>query len=284
MKHIVFIGILCLYVISTNLKAQSTDILTNNSIINMSSKHLPVSIILGKIKVEKNTFNVGTDSLIQLSESKISEEIINAMIEAAADNNRHLVAFDPNNPLDMHECGIYYYDNIENKKEMTALEASLYSQNKSSGVLASALTYGVAKVKTSVTLDGNAAHFQIRNNHPIFYFYFDLSGKPLSETSNWWFSVATSPNEFLLVTLHENKKTREVVTGSANVSGSTIGVDDKNKAVFKVEKISQGVYKVYFDNFLIDGEYCFMYAGNIPSGFTMTNKVYDFGLHTNQKL
>ncbi len=128
----------------------------------------------------------------------------------------------------------------------------------------------------SVTLDGGEAQLQINELQPEFYFYFDISGNSLNQSSSWMFSTASSPNEFLLVILNKNKKTREVVTGSANISGSSLGVDDKNKATYKVEKITPGIFKVILVD-PIPGEYCFMYAGSVPTGFTL-NKVFDFGL------
>jgi hypothetical protein len=258
------------------LSAQQDEVLTNSSVIDMFSKKLPSSIIMGKIKSAKNTFNVDTDALLLLTENKVPEEIINAMIEAANDNSRKLIVFNPNNPKDMHDPGIYYFKKTGEKVEMIRIDPTIYSQNKSKGALAMTLTYGLAKVKTTVTLDGKSSRLQFSEQRPEFYIYFDISNNKPSETGEWWFSTATSPNEFLLVKLEQNKKTREVVTGSANIMGASVGVDDKNKAVFKTEKISKGIFRIYFDEPL-QGEYCFMYAGNVPTGFSSLDKVYDFG-------
>jgi hypothetical protein len=199
------------------------------------------------------------------------------MVEAANDASKHVVMLDPNNPNDMHESGIYYLKKTADKSELIQLDPTIYSQNNHSGVLASALTYGIAKIKSSVTLDGKDARLQLNDKNPVFYFYFDATGGSISQTSNWWFSTATSPNEFLLVKLSINEKTREVTTGSTNIIGSSIGVDDKNKATFQIEKISSGIYKVFFDEPL-SGEYCFMYSGSVPNGYTNMNKVFDFGI------
>ena len=277
MKNLHLFIIIFFMLVGFNSKAQQSEVLSNETIVGMYSKKLPVSIIIGKIKSSKNNFDVNTDALISLTDNNLPEEIINAMVEAANDNSKHVVQLDPNNPKDMHESGIYYYKKNGEKAELVQLEPSIYSQNKSSGALGSALTYGIAKVKISVTLDGKDAQLQLTETQPEFYFYFDVTGNPLSQTANWWFSAATSPNEFLLVILSENKKTREVTTGSANIGGSSMGVDDKNKAAFKVEKIAPGIYRVFFEKPLT-GEYCFMYAGSVPTGYTSMNKVFDFGI------
>lgn len=256
--------------------AQQAEVLTNESIIEMYNKKLPNSILLAKIKASQNNFDVSTDAIILLIEKKLPEDIVNVMIEAANDNTRHLVKIDPNNPMDMHDTGIYYFKKDSEIPELIQLEPTVYSQNKSKGGLASAFTYGLAKVKAAVTLDGSQAQFQITEKQPEFYFYFDNSA-PSNQNSNWWFTTATSPNEFLLVALSLNKETREVTTGSANITGSSSGVDDKNRADFRVEKMAQGIYRVYFET-PISGEYCFMYAGSVPTGYTTLNKVYDFGI------
>lgn len=263
--------------IAITLFAQQDEVLTNISVIDMFTKKLPTSIIMGKIKSSKNTFNVETEALLLLTGNKIPEEIINAMIEAANDGTRKLIVFDPNNPKDIHAPGIYYFNKVGEKVEMLRLDPSIYSQNKSKGALAMSLTYGLAKVKTMVTIDGKSSRLELNNSKPEFYIYFDVSNNKPTGTGEWWFSTASSPNEFLLVKLEQNKKTREVVTGSANIMGSSVGIDDKNKAVFKTEKIADGIFRIYFDDPL-QGEYCFMYAGTIPTGFTTLDKVYDFGI------
>lgn len=277
MKKLSLNLIFIFFFISTCVVAQQKEVLTNGAIIQMYSKKLPASIIIGKIKSSQNNFDVNTDALISLTDNNIPEDIINAMVDAANDNSRHIVVLDPNNPEDMHESGIYYFKKSMEKSELVQLEPTIYSQSNSSGAIGSALTYGIAKVKTSVTLDGKNAQLQIDEEQPVFYFYFDITGNSLSQSANWWFSAATSPNEFLLVKLSENKKTREVTTGSANIAGTSIGVDNKNKAAFKIEKIATGIYKVSFEKAL-SGEYCFMYAGSVPNGYTSVNKVFDFGI------
>ncbi len=277
MKNLqLFIIVLFLFV-GFSSKAQQVEVLTNKSIVGMYSAKLPTSIIIEKIKSSKNSFDISTNALVSLSNDKLPSEIINAMIGAANDSSKHVIQMDPNNPNDMHEVGIYYYTKDGDKAKLTQLEPSIYSQSKSRGALASALTYGIAKVKSIVTLDGKHAQLQLQNAEPVFYFYFNETGNPLGKTSNWWFSANTNPDEFLLVKLSEKRKTRNVTTGSAGIGGTSIGVADKNKATFRVKKIATGIYKVYFDEPL-SGEYCFMYAGNVPTGFTAMNKVYDFGI------
>ena len=243
----------------------------------MISKKLPSSLIIGKIKASKNSFAVSTDDIVSLIENKVPEDIISIMIEAANDESKRFVVLDPNNPYDMHDPGIYYYNNSSEGEKLIRIDPTIYSQSKNKGGLATELTYGLAKVKTAVTLDGKASRLQLNESNPVFYIYFDTSNSNPSGTGEWWFSTAGSPNEFLLVKLDQNDKSREVVTGSANLMGASVGVDDKNKAIFQTEKIGKGIFKIYF-NEAISGEFCFMYAGSVPTGFSLSNKVYDFGI------
>ncbi len=256
---------------------QQPEVLTNETIIDMYTKGLPASIINARLKTAQNTFDISTEGLVKLSGSKIPEDVINAMVEAAGDPTRHFVKIDPNNPMDMHESGIYYMKKTGESQEIVPLEPTVYSQSKSGGSLASALSYGIAKVKVGVTLDGPTSRLQLADQKPEFYFYFDITKNSLSQTSNWWFATATSPNEFILVDFTVKKKNRDVETGSANIMGSSSGVADKNKIAFKFDKIAPGIYKVYFEK-PISGEFCFMYAGAVPTGYTAVNKVYDFGV------
>ena len=268
--------ILCLFV-NYGVSGQQSDVLSNETIISMYAKGLPASIITSRLKTAKNNFDISTEALVKLTENKIPEDIINAMVEAAGDASRHFVQIDPNNPMDMHESGIYYFKKSGSGAEVIALEPTVYSQSKSGGALASALSYGIAKVKVGVTLDGISSRMQIEEQKPEFYFYFDITKKSLSQTSDWWFSAATSPNEFILVNFTVKRKSRDVETGSASIMGSSSGVADKNKIPFKFDKVAPGIYRVYFEK-PISGEFCFMYAGSVPSGFTAINKVYDFGV------
>ena len=59
-------------------------------------------------------------------------------------------AGDPNDPLSPHDSGIYVViESRTGKKELTVLERAAYQGSKTGGMLSSALTYGIKKMKTS---------------------------------------------------------------------------------------------------------------------------------------
>lgn len=283
MRTLKFIFIIFFFVMGSVGFAQQTEMLSNEIVVQMKAKGLPSSIILSKIKTSQNNFDINTDALFKLADNKIPEEIINAIVDAASDNTRHFIKIDPNNPLDMHEAGIYYFKMNGDVKELVPLESTVYSQSKSKGALMAGLTSGIAKVKEVVSIDGGNSRVQFDDQKPEFYFYFDVSKKSLDQALLWWFSVATSPNEFLLADMNIKNSNREIETGSANVLGATVGLADKNKTKYNFTKLAPGIYKVFFEQPL-SGEYCFMYAGNIPQGFSNLNKVYDFGVQSRAEM
>ncbi len=277
MKHIYMFLLFVLTVINSF----SQDTLTNKSVIKLKEVGLGTDIIKAKIFNSPCKFSLNTDDLIALKKSGVTDDIISSMIakNGQADLYNNMLGTakkvrsdieeatdERNNKND--EAGIYYQSDKQIK-----LEPSIYSQSKTgAGVLAS-MTGGIAKTKMTETISGSHANLQVKENKPIFQFIFNTGSNDFGN-QNSFFNNATSPNEFILIKFN-SKKNREIVTGSYGVySGVSSGIDDKNKVDFKFEKISAGVYKVFFQEPLQIGEYGFMYAGSASN----TQKVYDFGM------
>jgi len=257
-----------------------SEVLTNENVITMVKAGLAPGIIVNKIRTSKTNFNTNTNELIQLQQTRVPAEIINAMVEASTATSTatsHTGAgdvsrTDPNDPLSAHEAGIYLYEEIDGKKKMTQLEPSVSKQTKTGGIFASALTYGIMKTKVKAALAGKNAPLQISNSPPVFYFYFEAKNAGLS--SNTYYT--TSPSEFVLVKFNDKSNTREITILQANAFGAQSGTMDKSARGFKVEKLGPGVYKVTPQEDLNDGEYGFYNGGGVgPSGGT---KIFDFGI------
>ncbi|MBX9782606.1 MAG: hypothetical protein K2X48_04845 [Chitinophagaceae bacterium] len=279
MKLFFFLTIVYLFLHS--FSAQSQDTITNQTISDLHSAGLGREVLISKINSSYCNFELSTNSLIKLKKTGIPDEVLALMVSKSSSSNSSnensgdkLLSLTP---------GIYYCNN--NPCNYQELEASVYSSaNQGSGILTS-LTYGIAKTKNKAILSGVKSNFDIKETSPVFYFIFDKTSSNNFGGGNgqiFWFSAATSPNEFILVkfTSSSNKKSREVITGTWNsYEGLTTGIDDKNKISFKFEKISKGVYKVITEKPLEDGQYCFMYAGGTStfSGAPM-QKVFDFGI------
>lgn len=260
--------------------ASGTEVLTNDNVITMVKAGLPPSIIVNKIRTSKTNFNTTTNELIQLQQTRVPAEIINAMVAAATATSTatsqtgagDVSRTDPNDPLSAHEAGIYLYEEIDGKKKMTQLEPSVTKQTKTGGIFASAMTYGIMKTKVKAALAGKNAPLQLSTPKPVFYFYFEAKNSGLSHNTYY----ATSPSEFVLVQFNAKSNTREITILQANAFGAQSGTMDKSARGFKVEKLGPGVYKVTPQQDLADGEYGFYNGGGVgPSGGA---KIFDFGI------
>ncbi|MBP6234171.1 MAG: hypothetical protein KA428_13005, partial [Chitinophagaceae bacterium] len=247
--------------------SQTTDTVTNQTIIQLHKAGLGKDVLKSKIQSSTCNFDLSTEGLIALKKAGIPDEVINTMLNKSNATSTNIST--QNNTVASTDTaknvspGIYY---CKGKPcDLMELEASVYSQAKMGSGLLTSLTYGIAKTKMKATLSGDEANLQVKETSPTFYFYFDKSSSNSfgnNGAQSFWFASATSPNEFLLVKFTATKKSREVVTGSWNsYAGMSSGIDDDNKISFKYEKLSQGVYRVYTEQPLKKGEYCFMYAG-----------------------
>jgi hypothetical protein len=268
------------------------EVLTNDKVVTMVKAGLPASIIVNKIRASKTNFNTSTDELIRLQQSRVPAEIINAMVEASSSASTvtsrtgagDVSRTDPHDPVSAHEAGIYLLEEKDGKRNMTQLEPSISTQSKSGGFLASAMTYGIAKIKSEAVLSNSNARLQIGNVRPVFYFYFEVKNSGLSNSGNVYSPSSTSPNEFVLVKMDQKKNGRELIVGQANVFGAQSGTLDKYSRPFDYEKLAPGVYKVTPRVDLDEGEYGFFYGGSTPIagygyfGAGMSPKIFDFGV------
>lgn len=276
--------------------AYSQELLTNTTIITLSSKGLGNSIIINKIKSSKSAFDTTTDGLILLKENKVSDEVIEAMIEASSKTGA--TSTDP--IVDaiiskLYESGIYYYDEV----------AQNYIKIDATTVTGSKVGAGLTSVKTTSIIDGATANLEIKSS-PTLYFYFgEASENKLGNTTNSEksssdlinllkvyapnkSSEAFTPNDFKLLELKQSKNSRSFEAGKIGAFGVSSGVS-KNVETFKYERISKVLYKIYFPQSLKPGQYCFMYASSANSGGVNTAymglmgngndvKVFDFGV------
>lgn len=280
-RNILHFGCLLLLVLSSPVFGQDGgEVLTNDKVIQMTRAGLPPTVIVSKIRTSKNNFNTSTEELIRLQQARVLPDIINAMVEASSNSSTiksatgagDVTKSDPNDPMSMHEAGIYLYEERDGQKKMIQLEPSVSKQTKTGGVFGSVMTGGLTKIKFKASLAGRDASLQLNQPHPVFYFYFEVKGSGLSSSSYY----ATSPNEFVLVALDVKSNTREVTVSQANAFGAQSGTMDKASREFKYEKIGPGVYKVTPKGDLAEGEYGFYNAAGVgPSGGA---KIFDFGV------
>jgi hypothetical protein len=259
------------------------DVVTNQTVLDMVGAKLPADVIVTKIQTSKTNFDLSTDALVKLNQSSVPSDVIKAMMQksstpltAAADAVPE--SRDPNDPAAWHDPGIYIYTSNGRERKLIMLEPTVYSQGKSGGVFASAMTYGIAKMKWKAVVRNAHANVKIGDPHAIFYFYFEEKGAGLSHPQ---FGGTSTPNEYTLLKFDVKSDSRETTVMKANAFGSSSGTDDKANIPFTFEKLKPGIYRVSSKNPLSPGEYCFLGAGiggAFAPGAAQANRLFDFGV------
>ena len=301
MKKILYLTF-CLFATISISKAQ--EIVTNKTIISLTTAGLSTNIIINKIKTAKCSFDLSTDGLIALKTAKVSDEVITVMLDKQAASGLetgNAAADSITNKL--QETGIYYY--LEQPATYTRLDPTLVTGNKNNSNIITGTT------KSTSTLDGAEANLQT-NSSPVFYFYFGnntenklnnpnaVNTKSSSDfmtflqenSANSKSNQAFSPNDFKLIKLDKSKRSRSFETGKISLLGGMQNGISKNVVNFKYTSISSNLYKVYFPAGLEPGEYCFIYASSAASNTILTSymtsinhtvdiKVFDFGVKKN---
>lgn len=285
--------------------AGQTSGMTVESVLTMVKAGLSDDLIVAKLRQQNKAYDLSTDEMIQLKQAKVSDAVIRTMLDpksmpaAAMGGTTTVIApglaltgsarpsgatpdagtgqiGDPNDPLLPHDSGIYVMaHDRDGKAQMTVLERAAYQGSKTGGILASSLTYGIAKAKTKAQIPGPHATIRVTETSPVFYFYFDDKQAGLGKT---YFGVnsLSNPNQFALLKLNVNKSSRETVIGKFSAWGSSTGTDTGEMVAFKSERIRAGLYKVSVDG-LKDGEFCFYASSGAATTMTSAD-MFDFGV------
>lgn len=265
--------------------------LTNADVVELHKLGLGDDVVLEKLRASAADFDVSLDGLKKLKAAGVSAAIIAEMVRVsrkAGDDEKAAKASEVsrNDPTTSHPGGIYYWDASAGDGQLVMLEPAVYSQSRSGGMFKSAMTFGIAKMKSKAVLSGARANLAIAEARPTFYFYFEPAptNAGLSGSGMGYFQVATSANEFLMVRTETKENSRELIVGQMNAFGAQGGVMDKAVHPFEFEKLGTGIYRVRPKTDLPPGEYCFFYAGSAPmatyglTGPAGGGKVFDFGV------
>ncbi len=272
------------------MSAQTTrEVLTNVKIIELVRLGLGEDIIVEKIRQSQCQCDTSTAGLAKLQAAKVPNSIIMAMLNSASGdkpysesgqdkpvvkptqtNTAKDIGLSRSELSQMSEPGIYLNEN----GKITAIEPTIYSGTKAN-MLGTVFTYGIKKTKIRAVVRGKSANTQVSTARPEFYFLFSREyGNAASVMSGIGGYAATSPAEFVMVSMTIKENSREATMGSVSLYNSSTGASDKDIREFKFDKIKPGLYKVTPKIDLATGEYCFYYAGNSGAG----NKVFDFSV------
>ena len=281
-----------IFIAAFALVATAQQTLNNDAVIKLVKAGLSDDLIVSTINSQAGTYDTSTDGLIALKSGGASDKIVTAIMLRASAGTTAASApaaatapagTNPDDPTAPHEAGIYIYDETAPAgSKMTMLDPSVYSQGKTGGMFASAMTYGIAKIKVKAVLRGAHANVRVSNAQPVFYFYFEQRSSGLSQSSTF-FSGTTTPNEYTLLKFDIKGSTRETATGSMNAFGASGGTDEKAVTNFTYTKLRPGVYKVTLNAPLEPGEYGFIStaqqssAGSAFGGAISPSRIFDFG-------
>ena len=140
---------------------------------------------------------------------------------------------------------------------------------KGSGGLASAATFGVAKIKAKLEFKGETSEHPF-SGAALLRLYF--GNPPLEQMTNlYMFTPAYSVKNFD-VARFEVKKGKRYLTGiSASIAGSSVGVSSADDLQIDIKEVRAGVYNIKVSG--KPGEYCLMLTVNGAGGF---GGVFDF--------
>jgi hypothetical protein len=246
------------------------EVVTNESIIQMKELGFDETIIMSKINASDVDFDASISALSELKKSGVSSEVIALVMQKAQFSTKS-------------KTGIYYLAADDTTKPILASVFSGTNQN----AVAQQLVSGLINAKVKSQLPKRTSNNVINSTKPEFTFIFspDTGADNMQNFQgekpglfNWWFRVATSPNEFVLVKMRvkKSKNLREVITSKSNMFTSSNGIDPKASITFKIETIGNNKFTVVPER-LEPGEYCFIYQGNVPTGRT-NQSVFDFSI------
>ncbi|GGG53474.1 hypothetical protein GCM10011414_23930 [Croceivirga lutea] len=249
--------------------AQET--ITNESVVQMVELGFDDYMIMDKINTSDVKFDASIAALGDLKKAGVSSEVISLIMEKSKQNTKS-------------KTGIYF---VNEDGEDKLIQPAVFSGNNSNRV-AQVLVSGLINSKEKARLPNTVSNNVIRTTQPEFTFKFNPATTEVDNLQtnqgsqagllNWWFRVASNPNEFVLVKLkvREKQNLREVITGKSNWLSSNEGIDPKLSIRFDIEEIEGNVFKVT-PTTLEPGEYCFIYQGQVPQG-RQNQSVFDFSI------
>jgi len=266
-KKLFYVLLFCAF--SNFLNAQ--EVITNESIIQMMELGFDDTMIIDKIYTSDVKFDATIAGLGALKKAGVSSQVMSLVMEKSKQNTKS-------------KTGIYFV-NEDNEQEL--IQPAVFSGANSNQV-AQKLVSGFINAKKKARLPRTKSNNVIKTSTPEFTFKFNPATTEVDNLQsnqgvqagflNWWFRVASNPNEFVLVklTVKEKQNVREIITGKSNWLTSNEGVDPKLAIGFDIEEVEGNIFKVKPNN-LEPGEYAFLYQGQVPQG-RQNQSVFDFSI------
>lgn len=252
--------------------------LTNDTIIALSASGLGDEAIVAKIHNSDSNFELSSPSLITLKNRGVSSSVIAAMISSSSAKDQVAQSLDSPDPMVNHPAGLYLLDETASATRMVKVDASVQSQMKMGNTLGYAFSYGLSPITMKISIQGESAHVRSAAKQPTFYLFLAAEAanratvNPYSLIANGAILMASSPNEFSLIRLTPKSGHRESKVGNFSITGTQMGVMDKDRITFDYKQIREGVYKVTVNAPMASGEYAFLKSG------ALVGNLFDFSI------
>lgn len=243
-------------VTATSLTAQ--EVLTNESLISLKKAGFSDAILISKIRSSQTKFDVSTKGLIGLKNAGMSEQVIEAVVNAGSAPAAPPAAAAPAPaapaagaaPAASRES---IFNLIGGKSvELAASNASLEFNT------------GFFDSKSELVLKGRKATYRIADKKPVFYSTWSANDAPL---------VRLKPGSD-----HDDRNLK-ISSGSFAPFGGSVkyGVRSEDKVEMEAaERDSRGLFKLTPKEPLKPGEYGFVLTYGMATG--ASGRVYDFGV------
>jgi len=272
------------------LVAQNLPLMNNQDVISLQKAAVSKKIILRKINSSECKFNTSTEALIALKEAGVNEEITKVMMDPSTSvslGSGNLIATKlPLHPQDipapksLPSSGIFY-EAYSPSVQYLQIEPTTTNQTKQGGfgeAIGNHYSMGISGTSSKVGLANASANTVIEDAQPVFYFHVERDGKSIDEVVESTYDGVASPNDFVLVQARVTKRGREIEVARKNAYGNESGFA-KGTVPFRFKKVSDRLYKVYFEKEVPAGEYAFYY--NKGSEQKKSLKLFDFSLKNN---
>ncbi len=269
--------------------------LRNQDIVDMHQAGISREVITKKIQYSETSFSLSTDDMVALKTAKVPDALVKVMMvpkraqQQSANPNLiagTLPAHPDNLPMPrsrIGDPGIYYEEYKTPKPTYPELEPTTTNQSKNGSVgesVASNITGGITGTTSRVGLANKSANMVIEDNRPVFYMVFGGQRKDMNTAWESPFDGVASPNDFVLMRTKVSGRGREVTVGRSSSYTSESGFG-AGAIPFRFKKISNTLYKIYFEQDIAAAEYAFLY--NKGSEQASSLKIYDFSLRNNTK-
>lgn len=175
--------------------------------------------------------------------------------------------------LQSDTIGVFYRQN----DKLVEIPSLSYSKIKTSGLMASALTFGAANITMANEYNKAASNNILAIGDTIVFYFGNSDTKDYAK--QYIFAKTNSILNFSVAKFKVKKKSRVLTTGKSNAwTGGEFGTSVSDEIKLSYRKIREGVYECVITDGTLSGEYCFMFNGVGAPAAGAYYPVYDFSV------